>query len=219
MKAVCVLSGGMDSATAMAIAMKDGYDVYPLIFDYNQRNRKEIEVAKKLCKYYGIEPKIMNLDLRQIGGSALTDDKINVPKDGLSDGIPVTYVPSRNIIFLSIATSYAEVIGADAVYIGANSVDYSGYPDCRPEFYDAFRRAIKEGTKVGVEGKPIDIKVPLQYMSKVDIVKKGSELGVPFEYTWSCYESSEKACGKCESCLLRLKGFKENGLDDPIKYE
>ncbi len=216
MKAVCLVSGGMDSAVAAAIAKNEGYECYPLSFNYGQRNRKEIEAAKNIAEWLGGKHKIIEINLRQIGGSALTDD-IEVPEKG--EGIPVTYVPARNTIFLSLALAYAEVIDADAIFIGVNAVDYSGYPDCRPEYIEAFQRMADLATKRGVEGRPIKIKAPLLYLSKAEIVKKGYELGVPFEKTWSCYREGEKACGKCDSCRLRLKAFKEAGLEDPIEYE
>ncbi|MCD6512297.1 MAG: 7-cyano-7-deazaguanine synthase QueC [Thermoplasmata archaeon] len=216
MKAVCLISGGMDSAVAAAIARQEGYECYPLSFNYGQRNRKEIEAAKNIAEWLGGRHKIIEIDMRQIGGSALTDN-IEVPEHG--EGIPVTYVPARNTIFLSIALAYAEVIDADAIFIGVNAIDYSGYPDCRPEYIEAFQKMANLATKRSVEGKPIKIKAPLLYLSKAEIVKKGYELNVPFEKTWSCYREGEKACGRCDSCRLRLKAFKEAGLEDPIEYE
>ncbi len=216
MKAVCLISGGMDSAVAAAIAKRKGYDIYTLSINYGQRNRKELEAAMKIAKWLGGEHKIIEANLRQIGGSALTDD-IEVPESG--EGIPVTYVPARNTIFLSFALAYAEVIDADAIFIGVNAVDYSGYPDCRPEYIKAFQHMANLATKRGVEGRPIKIEAPLLYMSKAEIVKKGMELGVPFEKTWSCYREGEKACGRCDSCRLRLKAFKEAGYEDPLEYE
>ncbi len=216
MKAVCLIYGGMDSAVAAAIARQEGYECYPLSFNYGQRNRKEIEAAKNIAEWLGGRHKIIEIDMRQIGGSALTDN-IEVPEHG--EGIPVTYVPARNTIFLSIALAYAEVIDADAIFIGVNAIDYSGYPDCRPEYIEAFQKMANLATKRSVEGKPIKIKAPLLYLSKAEIVKKGYELNVPFEKTWSCYREGEKACGRCDSCRLRLKAFKEAGLEDPIEYE
>jgi len=200
MKAVCLISGGMDSAVAAAIAKEGGYEIYALSFDYGQRNRKELEASHQIAKWLGGRHKIIEANLRQIGGSALTDN-IEVPEHG--EGIPVTYVPARNTIFLSFALAYAEVIDADAIFIGVNAVDYSGYPDCRPEYIEAFQNMANLAIKRGVEGKPIKIVAPLLYMSKAEIVKKGMELGVPFEKTWSCYREGEKACGKCDSCRLR----------------
>ena len=216
MKAVCLISGGMDSAVAAAIAKQQGYEIYALSFDYGQRNRKELEASHQIAKWLGGRHKIIEANLRQIGGSALTDN-IEVPEHG--EGIPVTYVPARNTIFLSFALAYGEVIDADAIFIGVNAVDYSGYPDCRPEYIEAFQNMANLAIKRGVEGKPIKIVAPLLYMSKAEIVKKGMELGVPFEKTWSCYREGEKACGKCDSCRLRLKAFKEAGYEDPLEYE
>ncbi|RLF47398.1 MAG: 7-cyano-7-deazaguanine synthase QueC [Thermoplasmata archaeon] len=215
-KAVCLISGGMDSAVAAAIAKHEGYKIYTVTFNYGQRNKKELETAKEIAKWLGAEHKILDVDLRQIGGSALTDN-IEVPEE--AEGIPVTYVPARNTIFLSFALAYAEVIDADYIFIGVNAVDYSGYPDCRPEYIEAFQKMANLATKRGVEGRPIKIKAPLLYLSKVEIVKKGYELGVPFEKTWSCYREGEKACGRCPSCKLRMKAFEEAGVRDPIEYE
>jgi 7-cyano-7-deazaguanine synthase len=221
-KAVVLLSGGIDSATTLAIAMAEGFETYALTFDYGQRHKREIEAAKKIASGMGVkEHKILSLDMDKIGGSALTDTSIGVPSDrdiGGSD-IPVTYVPARNLILLGFAVAWAEVLGADVVFIGANAIDYSGYPDCREEFFEAFRTAVKLGTRKGVEGWGIEIRHPLLQFSKADIIKKGLELNVPFEITWSCYQGGEKACGKCDSCRLRLKGFQEAGAKDPIEYE
>jgi 7-cyano-7-deazaguanine synthase len=185
---------------------------------------KELRSAESIAKFFHVkEHKIMKLDLGQIGGSALTDSDMEVPrkeKTGeIGSDIPTTYVPARNTILLSMALAYAEVMEAHAIFIGANSLDYSGYPDCRPEFFSAFEEVARLGTKVGVQGNPIAIKYPLIEMTKAEIVKEGTRLGVPFDLTWSCYEGRGKACGKCDSCLLRLKGFSEAGLKDPIEYE
>ncbi len=223
-KAVVLLSGGLDSSTCMAIAKDEGYEIYALSFDYGQRHSRELESAKAISRHFGAkEHKILSIDLRQIGGSALTDDSIDVPEnrdeEHMADEIPVTYVPARNTILLSFALAYAEVIDADAIYIGANALDYSGYPDCRPEYYKAFEEVARLGTKRGVEGKPIEIKYPLINMTKADIIRTGMRLGVPYELTWSCYKGGEKACGVCDSCKLRIKGFKEAGYKDPIEYE
>ncbi|MBW1933415.1 MAG: 7-cyano-7-deazaguanine synthase QueC [Deltaproteobacteria bacterium] len=220
MKAVCLLSGGMDSCVTAAIAKDMGYEIYAITFDYGQRNRKEIESAMKVAiALQAKEHKIIKADLRTFGKSALTDD-IEVPEFGEDKSkIPPTYVPARNTIFLSYGLAYAEVINADAVFIGANAVDYSGYPDCRKEYIEAYQRVADLGTKRGVEGKPIKIIAPIIDMSKGEIVKKGVELNAPFEYTWSCYKSGDRACGKCDSCILRLKGFEEAGVKDPIEYE
>jgi len=222
MKAVALLSGGLDSTTALAIAISMGYDVYPITFLYGQRHKKEIESAKKVSKHYGLKLKTIKIDLKSIGGSALTDN-FSVPLrenyDEIGTEIPITYVPARNTIFLSIALSYAETIGAEKIFIGVNALDYSGYPDCRPEYIEEFNKLSKLATKVGVEGKPIQIVAPLINMTKGEIIKKGLDLKVPYELTWSCYRGEEKACGRCDSCILRLKGFMDASSVDPIEYE
>jgi 7-cyano-7-deazaguanine synthase len=223
-KVVVLLSGGLDSTVTLAKAKEAGYEIYPLSFDYGQRHDKELESAKKIAKWYSVtEHKILKIDLVQIGGSALTDKGIAVPEnrkvEDIGEDIPITYVPARNTILLSLAIGYAEVVGAEAVFIGANAIDYSGYPDCRPEFFEAFQKVAELGTKTGVDGKLIQIKYPLINMTKAEIVKEGARLNVPFHLTWSCYKGGEKACGKCDSCILRLKGFKEAGLEDQIEYE
>jgi len=214
MKAVVLMSGGLDSCVCAGIAKKMGYDLNILFVRYGQKTeKKEEQSVKKLAEYFEADLKLLDLRfLREIGGSALTDE-IEVRKD--DTGIPSTYVPFRNSIFLSLATAWAEVLGAKAIFYGANSVDFSGYPDCRPDYFKAFQNLIEKGTKRG----DIKLLVPLAEMSKSQIVKKGMEMGLPLEYTWSCYFSNEKACGKCESCKLRLKGFEEAGYKDPIKYE
>ncbi len=222
-RAVVLLSGGMDSATALAIALRDGFEVTALSVDYGQRHRKEIDAAKKVAKHFGVrDHRVVALDLTAIGGSALTDKKIPVPAqrrlEEIGQGIPPTYVPARNTILLSYALGLAEATGAKAIYIAANQIDYSGYPDCRPEFYKSFAEVARLGTKRGVEGDVIEIRTPLIAMSKADIVRKGEELGVPWALTWSCYQGEEKACGVCDSCQLRLKGFREAGVKDPIPY-
>jgi 7-cyano-7-deazaguanine synthase len=228
-KAVVILSGGLDSTTCMGIAKDKGYELYPITFDYGQRHRIEIGNARKVAEHYGVKDrhKIIRLDfLREFGGSALTDDAIDVPDmtapgaaDAARSEIPVTYVPGRNLLFLSIATSYAEVIGAEAIYIGVNALDYSGYPDCRPEFIAKVEDVIKYATKAGVEGRPIAIETPLIHWTKADIIREGMRLGVPYELSTSCYNGREAACGVCDSCRLRLKGFAEAGYTDPIPYE
>jgi 7-cyano-7-deazaguanine synthase len=222
--AVILLSGGLDSAVTLAKAKEEGYKLSPISFDYGQRHRKELESAKKIVEYYEInEHKIMKIDLAQIGGSALTDMKIKVPElreeDKIKENIPETYVPARNTILLSLALGYAEVVGASSVFIGVNSLDYSGYPDCRLEFLEAFQKVAELGTKCGVDGTPITIQYPLISMTKAEIVKEGIRLNAPLHLTWSCYKGGDIACGKCDSCILRLKGFSEAGLKDPIKYE
>jgi 7-cyano-7-deazaguanine synthase len=219
-KAVVLLSGGMDSAVCAAIAMQDGYQVAALHLNYGQKTEaKELECFENLCNHYKIEDKLV-VDvshLSKIGGSSLTDESIEVSVANLeSEEIPSSYVPFRNGNILSIAASWAEVTNAEALYIGAMQLDSSGYPDCRQEFFDAFEKAINLGNKPETE---IRIKVPLIDMTKKDIVEVGSRLGVPFEYTWSCYQSQEKACGKCDSCALRLRGFARAGIEDPLVYE
>ncbi len=231
-KAVVILSGGLDSTTCMGFAKEAGYELYPVTFDYGQRHRNEIENAKAVACYYGAAERhrIIALPfLREFGGSALTDDELDVPvaeRDAPTNGslpggtdIPVTYVPGRNLLFLSIAASYAEAVGADAVYIGVNALDYSGYPDCRPEFIEQFERTVEVGTKAGVEGRRFRVHTPLLHLTKADIVREGVRLGVPYELTTSCYNGGADACGVCDSCLLRLKGFAEAGLPDPIRYK
>jgi 7-cyano-7-deazaguanine synthase len=222
-RAVVLLSGGMDSATALAIATKDGFEVLALTIDYGQRHAREIEAARKLAKHFRTkEHRIARLDLTSIGGSALTDSSIEVPVqrriEEIGQGIPSTYVPARNTIFLSYALALAETTGADAIFIAANRYDNSGYPDCRPEFFHAFQEAARLGTKRGVEGDGIEIRTPLLSMTKADIVRTGEELGVPWALTWSCYLGRDKACGVCDACQLRLKGFREAGVKDPIPY-
>lgn len=220
-KAVVILSGGLDSTTCMGMAIHDGYVPFPITFDYGQRHRIEINQAKEVARFYRTtDHRVIKLDfLRDFGGSALTDDQIDVPVEGLTEDIPVTYVPGRNLLFLSIATSYAEVIGAEAIYIGVNALDYSGYPDCRPDFIGKVEEVIKLGTKAGVEGKGIQIKTPLIQLTKAEIIRRGVELGVPYHLTTSCYNGRLEACGQCDSCLLRLKGFEEAGFTDPIPYQ
>ncbi len=223
-RAVCLLSGGLDSAVTAAIAKYQGYEVYALTFNYGQRHKREVESAKEIARWLGAVHKIFDIDLNQFGGSALTD-KINVPEGKTideirdSDEIPVTYVPARNTIFLSIALAYAEVIDADAIFIGAHAIDYSGYPDCRPDYFDAFQRMANLATKQGVENRKIDIKTPLIELEKADIIRKGNDLKVPFEHTWSCYKGGDIPCGVCDSCVIRINGFKEAGLEDPLEYE
>ncbi len=224
-KAVILLSGGLDSTTCMAVAKSKGYDLYPISFNYHQRHSIELEGAKKIARFFGAKRHlIIETNMDAIGGSALTDESIDVPNGDVErsahDDVPPTYVPARNLIFLSYAMGYAEVIGADHVYIGVNSVDYSGYPDCRPEFIQRFQSlADYATTATAVRGRHIKIETPLQNLTKKDIVLLGTKLGAPFELTHSCYKGGEKACGVCDSCQLRLRGFKEAGVDDPIEYE
>jgi 7-cyano-7-deazaguanine synthase len=221
-KAVIVLSGGLDSTTCMGIAKHEGYELYPITFHYNQRHQKEVEHAKKVAEHYGVanRHKIVNVSfLSEIGGSALTDPNIAVRTTGVEEGIPETYVPARNMIFLALATAYAEVIGAKTIYAGVNAVDYSGYPDCRPEFIRSMEETINLATKMGVTStEKIRIETPLIHLTKGEIIKRGLELGVPYELTTSCYLGEEEACGVCDSCQLRLKGFAENNVPDPIPY-
>ena len=220
-KAVSLLSGGLDSSTLLGYVLSLGYDVTALSFDYGQRHSREIQSAKGVAKHYGVEHRIMRIDLRAIGGSALTDD-IEVPEyriESIGKEIPVTYVPARNTILLSFALGMAEVIDAEKIFIGANYLDYSGYPDCRPEYYDALNRLFRVATKKTVEGGRIEVEAPFLKYTKADIVKLAVRLGVPLELTWSCYRGGELACGRCDSCKLRLKGFMEAGAVDPLKYE
>lgn len=217
-KAVVLLSGGLDSTTCLSQAFKDGYEVYTLAFDYSQRHSREIECANSVADYYNIKNH-RTIKIENVGGSALTDPGIDVPEYQGTSEIPVTYVPARNIIFLSYAAGLCEVVGAEAIYIGVNAVDYSGYPDCRPEFIEAFEHMIGVGTKQGVEGNPIKIMTPLLHLTKGEIVKLANNNGAPLHLTTTCYKGGEKACGTCDSCILRLKGFKEAGVEDPIEYE
>ena len=221
-KAVILLSGGLDSCTCMAVAKEAGYELYPISFNYHQRHSVELEGAKKIASFYGVKKHlIIETNMEAIGGSALTDENIEVPEGNVErKDVPPTYVPARNLIFLSYAMGYAEVVGANHVYIGVNSVDYSGYPDCRPEFIQKFQALSDYATTAtAVEGKKIKIETPLQDLSKSDIVKLGSKLGAPLQFTHSCYNGGEKACGVCDSCKLRLRGFAEAGVEDPIEYE
>lgn len=219
-KAVVLLSGGLDSATVLAIARASGYDCYAISFDYGQRHRFELSAAAKLAERLGAsEHKVVCLDLRSIGGSALTDQNIDVP-DHATEGIPVTYVPARNTIFLSIALGWAEVLQAQDIFIGVNAVDYSGYPDCRPEYIAAFEKVASLATRAGVEGQHFSIHTPLIDLSKADIIHKGTALGVDYSLTVSCYSATDQgqACGQCDSCRLRAEGFVAAGLDDPTLY-
>ncbi|WP_296181604.1 7-cyano-7-deazaguanine synthase QueC [Pseudomonas sp. UBA1879] len=219
-RAVILLSGGLDSATVVAMAKADGFTCYTMSFDYGQRHRAELQAAERVAKDLGVvEHKVIGLDLNGIGGSALTDSSIAVPETP-GQGIPVTYVPARNTVFLSLALGWAEVLGARDIFIGVNAVDYSGYPDCRPEFVESFERMANLATKAGVEGQGFTIQAPLQMLSKADIVKAGTRLGVDYGLTVSCYQADDqgRACGKCDSCRLRAEGFAAAGVADPTRY-
>jgi len=219
-KAVVLVSGGLDSATLLAMAIAEGYACHTLAFDYGQRHRAELIAAKKISQALGaVEHKMVSLDLRSIGGSALTDQNIAVPIER-SEGIPVTYVPARNTVFLSIALGWAEVLAAHDIFIGINAVDYSGYPDCRPVFINAFQTLANVATKAGVEGQSLSIRAPLITLSKADIIRKGVQLGVDYGLTVSCYQADDegRACGKCDSCYLRSEGFRLAGIADPTRY-
>ena len=222
-KAIILLSGGLDSTTCLAIAKEQEYDLYALTVNYGQRHAFELEAAKKVAQTIDVKKhSIVNIDLAQFGGSALTDD-IDVPKDrdesDMTD-IPVTYVPARNIVFLSMALAWAETLGTTDIFIGVNALDYSGYPDCRPEFIESFERTANLATKAGVGGKQFKIHTPLIHLTKAEIIRKGIELGVDYGMTTSCYDPQENGdpCGRCDACTLRLKGFKEDGLEDPLNY-
>jgi len=220
-RAVVLLSGGLDSATVLAIAASQGYDCYALSFDYGQRAQTELNAARALVKSLGAkEHRVFNLDLAQFGGSALTDSSIDVPSDA-EEGIPVTYVPARNTIFLSLALAWAEVLHADAIFIGVNAVDYSGYPDCRPEFIAAYEQMANLATRNGVTGEPFKIETPLIDLTKAEIIQQGTVLGLDYALTVSCYQSDDdgRACGNCDSCHLRAKGFADAGLADPTLYQ
>ncbi|WP_455219254.1 7-cyano-7-deazaguanine synthase QueC [Kaarinaea lacus] len=220
-RAVILVSGGLDSATTLAIARSQGYECYALSFDYGQRHRCELEAANNVVQQIGAtEHKVLQLDLVGITGSALTDLSIAVPHQP-TEGIPVTYVPARNTVFLSLALGWAEVIKAFNIFIGVNAVDYSGYPDCRPEFIEAFEKTANLATKLGVEQHAFKISTPLIKMSKAEIIKQGVALGVDYGLTVSCYDpdAEGRACGKCDSCRLRANGFEEAGVDDPTRYQ
>ncbi len=221
-RAVVLVSGGLDSATVLAMAKTEGFDCYALAFDYGQRHRAELTAARRVADISGaIEYKVIPLDMTAIGGSALTDDSIAVPDHSDAPGIPVTYVPARNTVFLSIALGWAEVLGANAIFIGVNAVDYSGYPDCRPDFIKAFESMANLATKAGVEGPGLQIRTPLIDLSKSDIIRKGMALGVDYAQTVSCYsaDSEGRACGRCDSCFLRKQGFDSAGIADPTRYQ
>lgn len=218
--AVVLLSGGLDSMVSAAIARESGFELYALTIDYGQRHRIEIESSRVIAGELGCRKHvILPLDLRAFGGSALTDD-IDVPKSGVGDDIPVTYVPARNLVFLSLTSAWAEAVGARDIFIGVNALDYSGYPDCRPEFIASFTETARLGTKSGIEGAPFAIHAPLQHMTKADIAREAFRLGLDTGISWSCYDPEEDgmACGVCDSCRLRQKGFVEAGLEDGITY-
>lgn len=222
-KAVILLSGGLDSSTVLYQAKASGCECYAISFDYQQRHRGELHAAVAIAHSAGvIDHKLVSFDLRQWGGSALTDDSIDLPRlrsmTEISQNIPVTYVPARNTIFLSFALAYAETIGAHEVYIGVNALDYSGYPDCRPDYIQAMQEVFRLGTKQGREGQAITIVAPLINLKKTEIIQLGNSLGVPWEQTWSCYSGDYICCGVCDSCQLRLAAFAELGIPDPLPY-
>ena len=218
--AVVLLSGGLDSMVTAGIAREAGFALHALTIDYNQRHRRELQSAERIAEELGAERHIvLPLDLRRFGGSALTDD-IAVPKQGVGNDIPITYVPARNLIFLSLTVGFAEASGASDIFIGVNALDYSGYPDCRPEFIASFEETARLATKAGVEGTPFTVHAPLQHMGKAEIAREAVRLGLDPAWSWSCYDPTDEglACGLCDSCRLRLKGFAEAGLDDPLAY-
>lgn len=217
-KAVVLVSGGLDSATALAIAQQQGFICFGLSVNYGQRHSAELSAARRLCKQAGVALKVMHLDMRRIGGSALTDD-IDVPQEETS-GIPVTYVPARNTIMLSLALAYAEVLKTGDIFIGVNAVDYSGYPDCRPEFIEAYQNMARLATKAAVEGGQVTIHTPLIDLTKAEIIRQGTSLGVDFSQSVSCYQADGegRACGQCDSCRIRREGFQAAGIADPTRY-
>jgi 7-cyano-7-deazaguanine synthase len=219
-RAVILVSGGLDSTTVLAMARAEGYACYTLSFDYGQRHRAELAAAERVSASLGdVEHKVVRLNLDSIGGSALTDAAIAVPEEAV-EGIPVTYVPARNTVFLAIALGWAEVLGASDIFIGVNAVDYSGYPDCRPEYIAAFETMANLATKAGVEGRRLTIRTPLIDLSKGEIIRRGTVLGVDYGLTVSCYQADDKgrACGRCDACRLRRQGFEQAGLSDPTPY-
>ena len=221
-RAVVLLSGGLDSVTVLAYAKSQGYECHTLSFDYGQRHQVELQAAEKLAQLYGAEThRVMQMNMAAIGGSALTDPSIEVPTSGVGEDIPVTYVPARNTIFLSYALGLAEVLNAQAIFIGVNAVDYSGYPDCRPEFIQAFETLANLATKTAIEGHKITVETPLINLTKAQIIQLGDSLGVDYAQTISCYQadSQGRACGVCDSCRLRKQGFEQAGLVDPTRYQ
>lgn len=221
-KAVVLLSGGLDSTTCLAIAKNQGYACYALSFDYGQKHRAELEAAKRIAKdFNAVKHEVVTLSIGSLGGSALTDNTIDVPDYKNSNNIPVTYVPARNTVFLSIALGWAEILEAESIFIGVTAIDYSGYPDCRPEYIDAFQKMANLATKTGIEGKPIVIETPLIKLTKSEIIQIGNKLGVDYALTVSCYRANNdgEACGNCDSCELRKKGFVDSTMQDPTKYQ
>ncbi|MCZ6585258.1 MAG: 7-cyano-7-deazaguanine synthase QueC [Gammaproteobacteria bacterium] len=220
-KAVILLSGGLDSATVLAIAREQGLECYTLSFDYGQRHRAELAAAVQVSQHLGaVEHRVMEIPIGALGGSALTDADIEIPDDG-GEGIPVTYVPARNTVFLSLALAWAEVLAADVIFIGVNAVDYAGYPDCRPEFIKAFQALAVLATKQGVEGRPVTIEAPLVALTKAEIIQRGTAAGVSFAMTVSCYRADEegRACGRCDACHFRRQGFVDAEIEDPTRYQ
>jgi 7-cyano-7-deazaguanine synthase len=220
-KAVVLLSGGLDSATVLALAVRDGFECHALSVDYGQRHSAELVAAGKVAKALGArQHRVMHLDLRPFGGSALTDTSIDVPTAGASQGVPITYVPARNTIFLSLALAWAEVLGALDLFIGANAIDYSGYPDCRPEYLRAYETMANLATRAGIEGHALEIRAPLVSMTKAQIIRAGADAGVDFGLTVSCYQADATgaACGVCDACRIRRSGFEAAHLDDPTRY-
>ena len=219
-KAVVLFSGGLDSTTCLAIARSQGYTPYALSFDYGQRHRAELEAAQRMTQHLGVHHETVQLSMGHLGGSALTDTAIDVPNYKASDDIPVTYVPARNTTFLSIALGWAEILDAEAIFIGVSSIDYSGYPDCRPEYIHAFQAMANLATKTGIEGRPITIHTPLIKLNKAQTIQTGTSLGVDYAMTVSCYQANDKgeACGVCDSCHLRQQGFLSAGINDPTRY-
>lgn len=220
-KAIILLSGGLDSTTCLAIAKSQGFECYALSFSYGQKHSSELEAAKKIAKAEAVKlHRIIDLDLGSFGGSALTDDTIDVPTDD-PEGIPVTYVPARNTVFLSVALAWAEVLEAKAIFAGVNAIDYSGYPDCRPEYIEAFQNMADLATKAGIEGKGVKIETPLIHLTKVEIIQLGIKNGVDYSQTISCYKADEygRACGECDSCKIRRLAFRDSGGNDPTRYQ
>ncbi len=219
-KVVVLLSGGLDSATTLAFVISRGMEAIALSFDYGQRHRRELESGRRVADHFGVKRAVFKMDFSFAGNSSLTSslDVEDRPLEKIGDDIPATYVPARNSVFLSIGSAYAEALGCDSVAIGANALDYSGYPDCRPEYMNAMEKALNLGTRIGVSGN-LSIMVPLQYLTKKEIIRLGLSLGVPFGLTRSCYRDNERACGRCDSCKLRLRGFMEAGSEDPTAYQ